>query len=938
MQEIREGNTMADEEKMERSQRRVRLFRWMLSRKKEIEEVFCGLVQGKSKVLLCMVVAVMVLSGMRAYADSQPRVWIEGYLDGSTSGFRMSELCVTRTSGFPADAEISYKYKYNISTWNTTKMVLSTNPADMGTLCMYRKPSNNDYGYGLQWQILPRKARSTGKRYFAFKGRKAFGSKVEIWAKDQYGNEAHYLSPGFKNADVKKDVESGVYPIYIGEKKDLTDLLRRTGVVHVSHGYLNSITDLSYVQGDQDLLSSSYDPKNGRGDYLLTANKAGIACLRFKLDTSDDFFHINKATYVQAYAVAMKKPELSSTMHTVTVTNTFAGATYSIDGRDHYCSYDDQKIVIGAGSDTPLDPATEYTVVTSVNVNGHTARTEEDISTTDTCHVTFNTGGVITSPVLDGVKVDVKYNTTLYTYTLSMSGYDFKGWYDNPSYAGYDYTTSPVTQEEVTMYAKLVPRTYTVKAKVDLDGAPFAGANITLCQRGKAKYTLQQSSTEDGMQVYTLPNVPYSGYKKVSGKTYSYDIYINGKDTGYLCFLDGDQPTGSEADIKLYCSTMYVNLTKDQAAWTGQKVVIGNGSSKYQMTDNNGRYTYLQAYDSPTPTNVHPFEIHVNDVLIRDWTDANMTEMDSTKITVTDAMKANGVDLGLYTVALTIEKNNTLWTDAEVEMLQNGTVMEKPVYQNGVYSVNVMSKYPYDLHVANVYSGEDTGIKVTNDTKNTTLKYYTADFVNGEYPYTPVYYEQVVQEGKRGGKPVAPYRDDKTFMGWFTLPEKGTQLLGQTDPLTAAVTYYAHWVTPSIVIGQYVKCNASGTMDGSTSAQYYKLSNLAIEGYPLGAKDKPMHAAKVFIDTTDQLYVLQDGTASELGQVGTGTYNGSYRYKYTLTSDNKYEFFFDGGWSVAQTQQFLNSQLLVKPSVPDGNYNVTHHCEVWVFGTTVTSS
>ena len=43
---------------------------------------------------------------------------------------------------------------------------------------------------------------------------------MEIWAKDQYGNEAHYLSPGFKYADVKKDVESGVYPFYIGEKKE----------------------------------------------------------------------------------------------------------------------------------------------------------------------------------------------------------------------------------------------------------------------------------------------------------------------------------------------------------------------------------------------------------------------------------------------------------------------------------------------------------------------------------------------------------------------------------------------------------------------------------------------------------------------------------------------------------------------------------------------
>ena len=345
---------------------------------------------------------------------------------------------------------------------------------------------------------------------------------------------------------------------------------------------------------------------------------------------------------------------------------------------------------------------------------------------------------------------------------------------------------------------------------------------------------------------------------------------------------------------------------------------------------------------------MHSFVIFVNDVLIRDWKDSSMSEKESTEIPVSRADQANGTNVDFYSVSVTLKKNDSAWTGTDVTLLQNGTVMETPVGAgDGTYNTCVFSKYPYDLYVAGVYTGEDTGIDVNSSNKSPVVSFYSVDFIDGENTINQ-YYEQIIQNtGKNGraGKPVAPYKEGKTFMGWFDAKDDGNQYFvgaNTTDIIKAKTIIYAHWLTPSLIIGDYVKCNASGVQDGSTSAQYYRLSNLAITGYPKAAGDTPMRTAVVYIDKEDTLYILNN-TVVAAGSSGSGTYtyNGnavSYTYKYTQGTYNEFEFFLNNGdgWTVDQTQSFLNSQLIVKPN---SSSNVAiHHCRVRVFGTTATKN
>ena len=48
--------------------------------------------------------------------------------------------------------------------------------------------------------------------------------------------------------------------------------------------------------------------------------------------------------------------------------------------------------------------------------------------------------------------------------------------------------------------------------------------------------------------------------------------------------------------------------------------------------------------------------------------------------------------------------------------------------------------------------------------------------------------------------------------------------------MTGTLDLYAKWVRPSVTIGDYVKCDENGIVDGD--GDYFRLPNLVIHGYP----------------------------------------------------------------------------------------------------------
>ena len=961
----------------------------------------------RAAALLVLVIAtVAIFAGGTAtvvYAAYAPRAVIVGYGDRATSGLRGSELLEVSTSGFAENATLQYTYDVTNYTYkNSYEGIYGIRFFDSPNVSVYAGGSRTSGGSPGTW--VP--ANTNQEIHFSGVGYAWFSSMQDIKSarvtvtvvdinsnSPTYNRTATAKYTGFNTRNLAADVAAGGYGMFAGSTCSLRDdILSAGGVVGIDLNNSTSAIDTGITISPSDNITAEYS-KEGTliftvYDYHIKADvsTAGrVVQMSVPINSKLCSWHWWQKPTV-TFSVRIFKPfGYTAKLHQITVTSTEKGVTYTINGESQTCQRDGEALTFGTKN--PLDADTTYSVSVYTTVNGKKMTAYTVAKTANTCVVKMDYLNGLDS-VTDGrEKTIVDYGNTMQEFTDKNTptayGYVFGGWYDNAACTGDDYRNVKLDADEIKLYAKWTAKKYDLKLNLSKDGNAYDNAEVTLCQNGKAMYTLEQVTSEiEGVSTYHAANVQYSPYLNENGTRYSYDIYVNGTDSGLNLALDGEAEDGSEQEANVYCTSVYVDLSLDGTPWGGQEVVIDNNSgTTYVLSDTgaNGsaeHYEYIFAYDTKTPE-VNDYQIYLNGELIQDWTDESMTNKSQVTIPINKTTEeAHGTSQNFYNVTVSVKKDDEIWKDAVVTLCQGGGIMKTLVYDSNsqTFGSIVGSRFSYDLLVDGIYTGNDTSENIADSNKTVALNYYTVSFIDG-MDTTQKYYEQIVQSGLRAGKPTAPFKEGRSFMGWYTgkdtTQDNVTQIFRNStssDAITAPLTLYAVWQQPELIIGDYIKCTAEGTMDGKGTQ--YRLSNLTITGYPVAEGDYPMVVAQLSVNrsvnestntaTEDIITILGNDAANQQAKGTTSSSYYSYEYdgktyyymlkKERSNESNTYSFYLyhgedsatSTGWPRAVLQEFLRTQLVVEPktlsSGVTGQITEAHYCDVKVFGTTATTN
>ena len=166
------------------------------------------------------------------------------------------------------------------------------------------------------------------------------------------------------------------------------------------------------------------------------------------------------------------------------------------------------------GADTKAIAKTTYTgftpgTVTQQKIKGDGSTVVTIKYTRNSYTVSFDANGHGTAPTAQS---NVKYGAKLTEPTApSVDGYTFDGWYtDKTCTSKWDFATSTIPAQNVTLYSKWTANTYTVKFAVNGGSGSMNTQTFTY---DKAQNLTVSTLTRDG---YT-----FTGWKDETGKTYS---------------------------------------------------------------------------------------------------------------------------------------------------------------------------------------------------------------------------------------------------------------------------------------------------------------------------------------------------------------------------------------------------------------------------------
>ncbi len=399
-------------------------------------------------------------------------------------------------------------------------------------------------------------------------------------------------------------------------------------------------------------------------------------------------------------------------------------------------------------------------------------------------------------------KTSLKYNADSQTYTGLvlqkgiMQGDTYEVWVDGVAFD----TTVMATLDGRMGQAKY----YTASIRVEVDGESLSDRAVSLYQNGELYYLAKYNGDAEAYQAV----VPL-----MTSRSNEYDIYVNNESTGVTVIssavLEERQATVAYGWAK-------VHLSNGGENWTGQTVTIQKGAESVLMNYDEGSMTYqtmLFTEDSET------YDVYVNGKLTSGK--ICMTEDDKRDITL-DYMKAT----------VTLTKDNSPWTKgATCVLMQEGVIKYTLANQgNGTYSLSGIEQGDYDLNVSGSNSDPNVGIQITAETPSATVDYYTVNFHKNVGTQTDVITaKQIIREGEFASPATSPYQSGYTFLTWAK-DTKGYEEYDFATPVTGTLDLYAKWVRPSVTIGDYVKCDENGIVDGD--GDYFRLPNLVIHGYP----------------------------------------------------------------------------------------------------------
>lgn len=345
---------------------------------------------------------------------------------------------------------------------------------------------------------------------------------------------------------------------------------------------------------------------------------------------------------------------------------------------------------------------------------------------------------------------------------------------------------------------------YTASIRVEVDGETLSDRAVSLYQNGELYYLAKYNGDEEAYQAV----VPL-----MTSRSNEYDIYVNNEGTGVTVMssavLEKRQATVAYGWAK-------VHLRNGGENWIGQTVTIQKGTEavlmNYDETSQSYR-TMLFTEDSET------YDVYVNGKLTSGK--ICMTEDDKRDITL-EYMKAT----------VTLNKDGAPWTKgATCVLMQEGVIKYTLANQgNGTYSLSGIEQGDYDLYVSGSNSDPDVRIQITAEEPSATVNYHTVNFHKNVGTQTDVITaKQIIRDGDFASPATSPYQSGYTFLTWAK-DTRGYEEYDFGTAVTGTLDLYAKWVRPSVSIGDYVKCDRDGIVNGD--GDYFRLPNLVIHGYP----------------------------------------------------------------------------------------------------------
>lgn len=399
-------------------------------------------------------------------------------------------------------------------------------------------------------------------------------------------------------------------------------------------------------------------------------------------------------------------------------------------------------------------------------------------------------------------KASLKFDAASQTYTGLVlqkgitEGDTYEVWVDGVAFD----TTVMATLDGRKGQAKY----YTASIRVEVDRETLSDRAVSLYQNGELYYLAKYNGDEEAYQAV----VPL-----MTSRSNEYDIYVNNESTG-VTVMSSAVPGERRATVAYGLAK--VRLRNGGENWIGQTVTIQKGTEavlmNYDETSQSYR-TMLFTEDSET------YDVYVNGKSTSG--EICMTEEDKRDITL-EYMKAT----------VTLNKDGAPWTKgATCVLMQEGVIKYTLANQgNGTYSLSGIEQGDYDLYVSGSNSDPDVRIQITAEEPSATVNYHTVNFHKNVGTQTDVITaKQIIREGDCASPATSPYQSGYTFLTWAK-DTKGYDEYDFGTAVTGTLDLYAKWVRPSVTIGDYVKCDENGIVNGD--GEYFRLPNLVIHGYP----------------------------------------------------------------------------------------------------------
>lgn len=470
-------------------------------------------------------------------------------------------------------------------------------------------------------------------------------------------------------------------------------------------------------------------------------------------------------------------------------------------------------------------------------------------------------------------------------------------YYEIPASTGtlYIYVNGISTGQTVNVGSNNVTtdvNAYTTTVNLSGNMSPKQNSTVRFYDEGNLAYAFEEVSAG----VYEATVV----YRPNSGDNNKYEIYVDGESVQkWLDFSKNNRTI----DINFYDLNVYI--TEDGVNTGGVGVTLWRNSKLcYTLKELSDRsYTYRMIAESGAEEASGKYDIYVNGA------DSGKDIDFSSTATLT-------AEVPYITLSVTLRKDGESWYETTVNVTDSaGNEYLLSNKGAGLYE-KLLPADTYTVSVAGITGNAKASDILSESAKSMSQDYYTVTYHRNYegLENLDIYQTYILRSGENIKVPTKPSVGGANFAFWSDSADSTTDSDSYdfTQKVTQKTDLYAIWDMPTVVIGEEVRTDASGTTNGSGA--YYEMKNLVISGF---ADDYVI--TNIQLDYTNISSLKLTQTVSGCKQtttVGTNT---------EKTSTNRTLLHFTNPITVEQAQNILRN-IVIQPTA-----NTQHTMQVTVY-------